>query len=46
MWILMRMLKPTELKVMQGFPNDYIIGYDLSWRKMSVAGKQRFPAGC
>lgn len=35
--IFLRMLKPTELKVMQGFPNDYIIGYDLSWRKMSVA---------
>ena len=35
--IFLRMLKPKELKIMQGFPNDYIIGYDLSWRKMSVA---------
>lgn len=35
--IFLRMLKPTELKVMQGFPDDYIIGYDLAWKKMSVA---------
>lgn len=26
--ILLRMLKPEELKVLQGFPEDYIISYD------------------
>lgn len=26
--ILMRMLKPEELKVLQGFPADYIIDHD------------------
>ena len=31
------MLKPTELKVMQGFPDDYIIGCDIEWKRMSVA---------
>ena len=35
--IFLRMLKPSELKIMQGFPRDYVIGYDLSWRKMPVA---------
>lgn len=35
--IFLRMLKPTELKVMQGFPADYIVGCDLSWKKMPVA---------
>lgn len=35
--IFLRMLKPTELKVMQGFPDDYIIGYDLAWKRMTVA---------
>ena len=35
--IFLRMLKPTELKVMQGFPEDYIIGYDLAWKRMTVA---------
>ena len=29
--ILLRMLKPEELKVMQGFPKDYIIAYDYHW---------------
>lgn len=35
--IFLRMLKPTELKVMQGFPDDYIIGCDIEWKRMSVA---------
>ena len=30
--IFLRMLKPEELKVMQGFPNDYIIDRDYLWR--------------
>ena len=29
--ILLRMLKPEELKMMQGFPKDYIIAYDYHW---------------
>ena len=35
--IFLRMLKPAELKIMQGFPEDYIIGCDIEWKKMSVA---------
>ena len=31
--IFLRMLKPEELKVMQGFPKDYIIDRDYLWRK-------------
>ena len=27
------MLKPEELKVMQGFPKDYIIDRDYHWKK-------------
>ena len=30
--VFLRMLKPEELKVMQGFPKDYIIDRDSSWR--------------
>lgn len=30
--IFLRMLKPEELKVMQGFPKDYIIDRDYMWR--------------
>ena len=30
--VFLRMLKPEELKVMQGFPKDYIIDRDISWR--------------
>jgi DNA (cytosine-5)-methyltransferase 1 len=30
--IFLRMLKPEELKVLQGFPKDYIIGRDYLWR--------------
>ena len=30
--ILLRMLKPEELKLMQGFPKDYIIDRDYRWR--------------
>lgn len=29
--ILLRMLKPEELKRMQGFPDDYIITRDYNW---------------
>lgn len=31
--ILLRMLKPEELKLMQGFPKDYIIDRDYDWNK-------------
>lgn len=31
--IHLRMLKPEELKLMQGFPKDYIIDRDYRWRK-------------
>lgn len=27
-----RMLKPSELKIMQGFPEDYIIDRDIDWK--------------
>lgn len=30
--IFLRMLKPEELKLMQGFPHDYIIDRDYKWR--------------
>lgn len=30
--IFLRMLKPSELKLMQGFPEDYIIDRDYRWR--------------
>lgn len=35
--IFLRMLKPEELKLMQGFPEHYIIDRDYSWRKYSIA---------
>lgn len=35
--IFLRMLKPEELKVMQGFPKDYIIDRDYKWRNYSIA---------
>ena len=31
--IFLRMLKPEELKLMQGFPRDYIINRDYRWKK-------------
>lgn len=31
--IFLRMLKPEELKVMQGFPDDYIIDRDINWKR-------------
>lgn len=31
--IFLRMLKPEELKVMQGFPKDYVIDRDYRWQK-------------
>ena len=31
--ILLRMLNPEELKLMQGFPKDYIIDRDYAWKK-------------
>lgn len=30
--IFLRMLKPEELKVLQGFPKDYIIDRDINWK--------------
>lgn len=35
--IFLRMLKPEELKLMQGFPKDYIIDRDYNWRPYSIA---------
>lgn len=35
--IFLRMLKPEELKVMQGFPKDYIIDRDYRWRKYPIS---------
>ncbi len=35
--ILLRMLKPEELKVMQGFPKDYIIDRDYDWNRYPKA---------
>lgn len=34
--IFLRMLKPEELKLMQGFPPDYIIDRDYNWQKYPV----------
>lgn len=35
--IFLRMLKPEELKLCQGFPKDYIIDRDYKWRKYPVS---------
>lgn len=35
--IFLRMLKPEELKLMQGFPMDYIIDRDYSWKRYPIA---------
>ena len=35
--IFLRMLKPEELKVMQGFPKDYIIDRDYHWNRYPTA---------
>lgn len=35
--IFLRMLKPEELKLMQGFPKDYIINRDYKWKKYPIA---------
>ena len=35
--IFLRMLKPEELKLMQGFPRDYIIDRDYKWNSYPVA---------
>lgn len=35
--IFLRMLKPEELKLMQGFPKDYIIDRDYNWKKYPIA---------
>lgn len=34
--IFLRMLKPEELKVMQGFPRDYIIDRDYRWHRYPI----------
>ena len=34
--IFLRMLKPEELKLMQGFPKDYIIEHDYKFKKYPV----------
>lgn len=35
--IFLRMLKPEELKLMQGFPRDYIINRDYNWKSYPIA---------
>ena len=35
--IFLRMLKPEELKRMQGFPKDYIIDRDYNWKPYPIA---------
>ena len=35
--VFLRMLKPEELKLMQGFPKDYIIDHDSWWKTTPVA---------
>ena len=35
--IFLRMLKPEELKLMQGFPKDYIIDRDYKWKPYPIA---------
>ena len=35
--IFLRMLKPEELKLMQGFPKDYIIDRDYMWKRYPTA---------
>lgn len=35
--IFLRMLKPEELKLMQGFPKDYIIDRDYNWKIYPIA---------
>lgn len=34
--IFLRMLKPEELKLMQGFPDDYIINRDKEWKTYPI----------
>lgn len=34
--IFLRMLKPEELKRMQGFPDDYIINRDIDWKPYPI----------
>ena len=34
--IFLRMLKPEELKLMQGFPKDYIINRDIRWKSYPI----------
>lgn len=34
--IFLRMLKPEELKVLQGFPKDYIIDRDYRWKQYPI----------
>lgn len=34
--IFLRMLKPEELKIMQGFPEDYIIDRDIDWKPYPI----------
>ena len=34
--IFLRMLKPEELKLLQGFPRDYIIDRDIEWKPYPV----------
>ena len=37
--IFLRMLSPEELKLGQGFPEDYIIDHDITGKKISKTGQ-------
>ena len=37
--IFLRMLSPEELKLGQGFPEDYILDHDITGKKISKAGQ-------
>ena len=34
--VFLRMLKPEELKILQGFPEDYIIDHDIDWKPYPI----------
>ena len=34
--VFLRMLKPEELKILQGFPEDYIIDHDIDWKSYPI----------
>lgn len=40
--IFLRMLKPEESKMCQGFPKDYVINRDIQWNKYPVSQQTKF----